>query len=511
VTLPAPGGGWPAKATIGVRAPVFTTTADGVLPVSTGPGTLLIYQTADGGAHWLLASTVRTGAFARPAGLVVLSQRRWLLPVSDGLLATGDAGAHWRLIGSGIDLADLGPLSLLPGGAGLAAAGAPAEPATYPYVVYRTSDGGARWSPQGRLPWLFGAKRPALLRGATPTGTRTGIRYGLAGIDATSDGGRRWIVAARTVGTIGQVSYGDKSHAVAITTTSVLITADGGSRWRPGGEPAAGPLSTVAMVSGSVGFGTVCTGPDTGQSALERTGNGGLSWRPVRLPGTADPGVPVGASGVGPCGGTGPAVCFATPGTGYYLTSASGKPLGRAGSKVVLYRTVDGGRAWQAVTTQVPAGVTGISACGGGVLWADAIELASTTGGYYAVFRSANGGAAWREVLAPDLPGESRVPRAPLPSLAALDVVGPRVAWIAGTCESCGRVAVVRTADGGAAWVRPGGQGALVPGLVQVTSASFRDSQHGWLLGLTASGSQAQVLLVTGNGGLTWRRLVMRS
>jgi photosystem II stability/assembly factor-like uncharacterized protein len=511
VTVPPPPGGWPADGTADAEAPVFSTPGNGLLPVSTGPGRLLIYRTQDAGQHWTLASSVATGSLERPAGLIAMSPARWLLPVTDGLLSTDNAGRQWHLTGSGTDLQGLLPWSMLPGGTGLAAGGEPGGAGTYPFAAYRTASAGRSWSPVGRSPDSSGGKA-SLVYGITTTGRARGLAYGLAGIQATSDGGRRWTPVARSVGAISSLAFGDHRHGIAVAQGSLLITSDGGRHWDPGGEPAAGRLTWVQAVSGSVAVGGVCGEQDA--SAFERSTDGGRSWHQVTLPGAQAASVTAGACGAAP----GTAVCFATLRAGFYV--APGKHRAR------LQRTADGGRTWAVVAGALPRGTTGLSACGRSTLWAVADAPDSPVNEQeYAVFRSVNGGRSWIKVLAANSAQDMQpagagrpvsVTRAPEPSLAALGVVSPLTAWLAGSCGGCGgygQLAIIRSGDGGATWIAPGGgpvtRPDLVPGLSLLSAASFRSATAGWLLGWPAARSGATVLLATADGGASWQRIAV--
>jgi photosystem II stability/assembly factor-like uncharacterized protein len=400
---------------------------------------------------------------------------------------------------------------MLPGGTGLAAGGEPGGAGTYPFAAYRTASAGRSWSPVGRSPDVSGGKG-SLVYGITMTSRTHGLAYGLAGIQATSDGGRRWTPVARSVGAISSLAFGDHRHGIAVAQGSLLITSDGGRHWDPGGEPAAGRLTWVQAVSGSVAVGGVCGEQDA--SAFERSTDGGRSWHQVTLPGAQAASVTAGACGAAP----GTAVCFATPRAGFYV--APGKHRAR------LQRTADGGRTWAVVAGALPRGTTGLSACGRSTLWAVADAPDSPVNEQeYAVFRSVNGGRSWIKVLAANSAQDMQpagagrpvsVTRAPEPSLAALGVVSPLTAWLAGSCGGCGgygQLAIIRSGDGGATWIAPGGgpvtRPDLVPGLSLLSAASFRSATAGWLLGWPAARSGATVLLATADGGASWQRIAV--
>jgi len=178
------------------------------------------------------------------------------------------------------------------------------------------------------------------------------------------------------------------------------------------------------------------------------------------------------------------------------------------------------------VAGALPRGTTGLSACGRSTLWAVADAPDSPVNEQeYAVFRSVNGGRSWIKVLAANSAQDMQpagagrpvsATRAPEPSLAALGVVSPLTAWLAGSCGGCGgygQLAIIRSGDGGATWIAPGGgpvtRPDLVPGLSLLSAASFRSATAGWLLGWPAARSGATVLLATADGGASWQRIAV--
>ena len=180
----------------------------------------------------------------------------------------------------------------------------PGQPVTW---LYRTSDGGLRWSPAATV---------------APPGT-----YGINGfcqplnltfLTATTG----WV----SIGCRGQVEF--------------LVSHDGGGRWAaqplplPAGilGPPNGPASlTGPQFAGGTGFLTVAPSPP-GTPFLLDTRDRGQTWQLLALP-----------SGAGQY----PQVKFFTPADGVLVTAGSQEALG-----TVFYTTADGGLSW----TPVPQG-----------------------------------------------------------------------------------------------------------------------------------------------------------
>lgn len=121
VHLPVPPGGWasaeawdyPGLGESGaeVLALRFFADGQGVAAVTTRPGELVVYRSADAGESWSLAGVLETGALGRPAGFWASSPLAWELPAPAGLYVTTDAGGRWTLERSGLSLPDMTEVS----------------------------------------------------------------------------------------------------------------------------------------------------------------------------------------------------------------------------------------------------------------------------------------------------------------------------------------------------------------------------------------------------------------
>jgi photosystem II stability/assembly factor-like uncharacterized protein len=227
--------------------------------------TTAVFVTADGGRTWTESAVFTTSA---PAAR----------------LSFADASHGWLL---------LGPVFSGPG-----------QPVTW---LYRTSDGGLRWSPAATV---------------APPGTY-GINSFCQPLNLT-------LLTAAT----GWVSIGCRARA------ELLVSHDGGGSW------AAQPLPLPAGTLGSAGGPAVLTGPQfaggtgfltvapppPGTPSLLGTRDGGQAWQRLTLP---------------PGAGQYPQVTFFTPADGVLVTAGQQQALGG-----VFYATADGGRSW----TPVPQG-----------------------------------------------------------------------------------------------------------------------------------------------------------
>jgi photosystem II stability/assembly factor-like uncharacterized protein len=221
-----------------------------------------VFATADGGRTWTESAVLQTSA---PAAR----------------LSFADASHGWLL---------LGPVFSAPG-----------QAVTW---LYRTSDGGRRWSPAATV---------------APPGT-----YG-------SNSFCQPLNLTFLTATTGWVSIGCRGHA------EFLVSHDSGGSW------AAQPLPLPAGALGSPGGPAFLTGPQfavgtgfltvapsaPGTPSLLGTRDGGQTWQLLALP-----------SGAGQY----PQVKFFTPADGVLVTAGPQQALG-----AVFYLTADGGRSWTPV------------------------------------------------------------------------------------------------------------------------------------------------------------------
>ena len=270
--------------------------------------TTAVFATADGGRTWTESAVFTTSA---PAAR----------------LSFADASHGWLL---------LGPVFTGPG-----------QPVTW---LYRTSDGGLRWSPAATVapPGNYGTNSMCQPLNLTLLTAATG-----------------WV----TIGCRGEPEF--------------LVSHDGGGSWAAQPLPLpAGTLGTVGgpasltgpQFVGPTGFLTVAP-PPPGTPSLLGSRDRGQSWQPLTLP-----------SGAGQY----PQVKFFTSADGVLVTAGPQGALGR-----VFYATADGGRSW----TPVPQGTHFTQ-------YGEAIDFASQQAGFAwnsggdtaaapPLYATANSGRTW--------------------------------------------------------------------------------------------------------------------
>ena len=237
---------------------VSQATSDHGGPVST----TAVFVTADGGRTWTESAVFTTSA---PAAR----------------LSFADASHGWLL---------LGPVFRAPG-----------QPVTW---LYRTSDGGLRWSPAATV--------------APP---------GNYGINSFCQPLNLTFLTATT----GWVSISCRAQA------ELLVSHDGGGSWAA--QPLPLPAGTLVALSGpafltgpqfagGTGFLTVAP-PPPGTPSLLDSRNRGQTWQLLTLP---------------PRAGQYPQVKFFTPANGVLVTAGPQEALG-----AVFYVTADGGQSWTPV------------------------------------------------------------------------------------------------------------------------------------------------------------------
>jgi photosystem II stability/assembly factor-like uncharacterized protein len=275
------------------------------------------------------------------------------------VVRTADGGLTWR---------DAGPPGL--SGQGLRAAFYSARDAwvtwSRPFhpawpVTYKTTDAGRTWTRMGSIGIrAIGASAPDMVTGRLGWVTAgLGAAAGSSGMALfrTVDGGARWQLAELTTGhgrlARGAIPFGcDKGDAVfsgpetgwvagscAGGRPAFWVTRDGGRAWqyqslpRPSGtEPLASCqclLTPPVFVSPSDGALWIL-GEPAFTAAAYLTRNGGRTWTPIRLPGSA---VPVQTPD------------FANSQDGFVIGGQMVRD-GQPAAPERLYATTDGGAAW---------------------------------------------------------------------------------------------------------------------------------------------------------------------
>jgi photosystem II stability/assembly factor-like uncharacterized protein len=206
-----------------------------------------LYSTTDGGTTWHLVASFGT---AHGPGILPELGQVWFEPggragwlgggmFSGALYRTGDGGRTWQRAGIP---APAGSQFGLPAGSGRTLL----EPVTLgsgALVLYRSTDGGTRWSWVSALPGATTACGPRTVSVSFPSpqaGWATAVRAGRTVVYRTTDGGRRW----EDIGSSWPVPPDtdeapliqgiDPTHAWLLTAGSarVYATASGGTTWR---------------------------------------------------------------------------------------------------------------------------------------------------------------------------------------------------------------------------------------------------------------------------------------
>jgi photosystem II stability/assembly factor-like uncharacterized protein len=159
-----------------------------------------------------------------------------------------------------------------------------------------------------------------------------------------------------------------------------------------------------------------------------------------------------------------------------------------------LYRTLDGGRAWQRSGIPAPAG----SAFGPPTAFGQTLLEPVTLGnGTLVLYRSADDGSRWSRVSA--LPHAVTGAAGCLASTVSVSFPTAHDGWAAAAHGT--RTVVYRTTDGGRHWeparrTLPGQAGTELAPVIQAI-----DATDAWLL------TPGRQLYATVNGGATWRRI----
>jgi photosystem II stability/assembly factor-like uncharacterized protein len=304
-----------------------------------------------------------------------------------------------------------------------------------------TADGGTTWTP------LAGALKD--LRAVAYAGKSTVVVLGQA-IQRSLDAGKTWGPTSPTVEItpppINALRYADPMTAVAVggdTTFGALITrtTDGGGSWTQVPSPTGDALV-------GIDFASPTTGAAVGGGVILRTVDGGATWTvassdasrrlfAVRFA-NAKVGVALGRQGAvlrtDDAGTTWNPIATAVS-----LSSLTAVAFGSATVGVIgddsggLFRTTDAALTWSTAEAGPGPGTNAID-------FADpSTVVAVGVGG--SIRRSANGGASWSTIVAPDFS---------VPYANAVRFASPTLGYVVGDDG-----VMKRTVDGGLTWSEP--------------------------------------------------------
>ncbi len=263
MTFATPG---PVPSFLVETAPAFSDALTGYFGL--GPG--YIVRTTDGGATWQQISS--------GSGTAILAMDRF---TSGDLIAVGEAGlvltraaseTTWR-IRPALTVASLEAVQVVGPQAVVAVDGTGR--------VYRSADAGATWTVAAATPPELVA---ADLSFDSPlSGWVVGQGFNGAALFRTTDGGASWTPVPDFQGTYVAVDFAGASGWAAAFDGSFYRTTDGGSTWNEQLLPGA-PASILDMDlwSASVGYAV------GGSGYAARTGDGGQSWQILPTPSAAD-------------------------------------------------------------------------------------------------------------------------------------------------------------------------------------------------------------------------------
>jgi photosystem II stability/assembly factor-like uncharacterized protein len=337
-------------------------------PGSPLPARLMLVRTTDGGRSWTAVTPAQARPLLAPNRNNVILQalsvsRAWLAvtfdmsqggygihPARTVTFGTADGGRTWTRSALIHAAGYASSLAFTDATHGWLLQSLGAAMQQNPVQVYRTVDGGRRWSLIAASPrWNQAGTSPGGLpvscdktgiAFATPAdGWLTSACFSLAGaVLATHDGGAHWApqplpLPAGTCGTSSCLIYPPQFFGPTgfltiphVGAPYLLLSHDTGATWQAESLPrAAGPLSSVHFFDARNGLLISAPGEqDSPGRVFYVTADGGQTWTPVRQGMRFQPGT---------------TVDFASPQAGFaWNPNATGAPL--------IYATTNGGRTW---------------------------------------------------------------------------------------------------------------------------------------------------------------------
>lgn len=386
-----------------------------------------IMRSTDGGTTWNFQTSGTTDLLFRIDA--VDANVAWTVG-PNGVLRTIDAGTTWTLRSpppflQAIEAIDANTAFAV----GVDSAGR--------YVVYRTTDGGANWSPSAPLTMAGNVEGFAM-----PTATAGWLLTASGAIARTTDGVNWTIGSVQTVGAqVTALAATSATNAwVALSDGSVTRTTDGGTNWTPGTAKNFTQVEAMSAQSATLLYAAGANG------LLRKSSDGGASWvdqsKGPWLQLLTLSGVDANTAWAAGFGGT--VARTVDGGATWTLVRDDSAPLRFTGDLIYsvaaisastayivdgsrFLKTTDGGATWTA-SAALGGGAAQISKVSASVLWA--------AGGGGFVARSVDGGVTWTPTAIPAARNAFRI--------RALD------AQVAVLLMDDGSLR--QTADGGATW-----------------------------------------------------------
>lgn len=366
------------------------------------PGGLRFARTVDGGATWTAAPAqmaVNPPATAMRRVSMSDAYTGWAVGDSGIVMHTVNGGASWVRTASMTNVALNAVLAVDESTAVIG--GGLAVGASSGVVAVVTSR-------QAQTPpvWNLGATGTGItLLDVAFADANVGVMCGQGAMFRTTNGGANWSPVGPAA-TLYGVTFVTPSLAVAVGVGGAIMrSADGGSNWSPVPSGTTAALLDVAFASPMVG----CA---VGQDVMLRTTDGGLNWTP--LPAVAPPssylyGVAFGDADVGLCvayGISGTSTILRTTDGGATWVPATTLPLTGLldvafASPTVAVAVGGGGGLYGAYATRsLDGGVTWAPASAEGTLALYGVTFTSPTEGFAVgegsmILHSINGGANW--------------------------------------------------------------------------------------------------------------------
>lgn len=440
-------------------------------------GTLM--RTSDGGKSWARKTSVPKTQTAPGAGSAVVTDVRFLSPdlgfatlsSNSGMYRSTDGGASWSPV---IPVGTLNSLQFATTQSGFAAGDGG--------LLLRTDDGGTTWSAIDTISELASGRRLTSVKVAGDLMMVTEEQGGA--LLRSADNGATWAAVSPASRPIHDAAIASSTRVVGVGAAgTTVLSDDAGANWRQIGMDVP---SGFARIRASAAGAAIATGPN---GAMLRTVDGGQSWTGIGAP-TAESVVDA---------------AFPSANVGYALDNA-GAVL-RTDNAGASWSLLDHGASFRLHALVAPApervvlvGSNGVRLSrdggqtfangsgkglnGASLLNVDAAGSALVAHGPKQMFVSADGGRTWKAT-----PRSAVSPKGG----KTLDSVDFATAKLGYVLTSDNRVFITR--NGGKAWLE-----ALGIGLTEGAQIAVGDASRAWV-----SDNINPRVMYTSDGGKTWR------